>query len=154
MNDAAHVFLEDLEPGLRFECPQWEVTADDIIRFAREFDPQPFHLDAAAARQSLFEGLAASGWHTASMMMGMATRSSFQPANGHIGMGVDGLRFHRPVRPGDILHMDIEILSARRSASQPGYGVVKVRWAARNGEGQAVAEATPSMWIAARRARA
>lgn len=155
MSDAPALYLEDLTPGMRFACPSWTVEADDIVRFAREFDPQPFHLDAAQAAETFFGGMVASGWHTAAMMMGMATRSAeFQPANGHVGMGVDGLRFHRPVRPGDVLHMEIEIVSTRRSATHPGFGVAKVRWHARDGGGEAVAEATPSMWIATRTATA
>lgn len=148
------VYLEDLEPGRRFDCPPWDVTEADIVRFAREFDPQPFHLDPEAAADTLFGGLAASGWHTGAMMMGMATRSSLQPANGHVGMGVEAVRFLRPVRPGDRLHMVIEVLDARRSGSRPGYGVVKVRWRAWNQSGETVAEATPSMWVEARDAGA
>jgi len=153
VNATRSVYFEDLAPGMRFDCPTREVTEQDIVRFAREFDPQPFHLDREAAEATFFQGLAASGWHTAAMMMGMATRSDFQPANGHIGMGVDGLRFQRPVRPGDTLHMHIKILNARRSTSQPRFGVVKVRWEACNDRGEVVAEATPSMWIEAREVR-
>lgn len=149
MSSREHVHLEDLEPGQRFECAPWSVTAEDIRRFAREFDPQPFHLDAEAAAGSLFGGLAASGWHTGAMMMGMATRSGFQPANGHVGLGVEAIRFHRPVRPGDTLSMTIEIIDVRRSTSRPAYGVVRVHWLACNQSGDTVAEAIPSMWIEA-----
>lgn len=149
---SAPYYLEDLATGMRFDCPTWPVTEADILRFAAEFDPQPFHLDHAAAASSVFRGLAASGWHTASMMMGMATRSDMHIANGHVGMNVEQLRFAKPVRPGDTLHMEIEILDARRSASRPDYGIVRVRWHARNQHGETVAEATPSMWVQARTA--
>ena len=149
---AEPVCFEDLVPGRRFECPSWAVTHEDIVRFAREFDPQPFHLDPDAAAETLFGGLAASGWHTGAMMMGMATRSTLQPVNGHVGMGVENVRFLLPVRPGDTLHMVIEVLDARRSGSRPGFGVVRVRWRARNQSDEIVAEAIPSMWVEAREA--
>lgn len=154
MRDAGRMYFEDLVPGRRFECPTWDVTADDIVRFAREFDPQPFHTDPEAAAGTLFNGLAASGWHTGAMMMGMATRSTLQPVNGHVGMGVERMRFLQPVRPGDTLRMEIEVLDARRSGSRPRFGVVRVRWRAWNQAGDAVAEAIPSMWVEARTAAA
>ena len=150
MTDKPSHYFEDLVPGLRFDCPPWEVTEADIIRFAREFDPQPFHVDPEAALDTGFKGLAASGWHTTAMMMGMATRSGLMPVNGQIGMSVESIRFPMPVRPGDVLSMDIEVLEARRSSGRPDHGIVKVRWRARNQNGDVVAEVVPNMWVRAR----
>ena len=99
------LFLEDFAVGQTFRTAVFRVTADDIQRFAREFDPQPFHLDETAARQSIFGGLAASGWHTAAVTMKLVVASELSPANGIIGMGFDELRWPRPVRPGDELHV-------------------------------------------------
>ncbi len=150
MGDHAIHYFEDLTPGMRFACPPWEVTQADIVRFASEFDPQPFHLDPEAAERTGFKGLAASGWHTTAMMMGMGTRSGLRPANGQIGMSVESIRFAKPVRPRDTLTMEIEVLETRRSASRPDHGIVKVRWRAWNQHGDLVAEVVPNMWVQGR----
>lgn len=151
-NPPATLYLEDLKPGMRFGAPRWEVTEEELKRFAGEFDPQPFHLDHEAAKASVFGGLAASGWHTAAMMMGLFTRSELKLANGLVGMSIDGLRWHRPVRPGDALSLEVEILEVRRSTSNPGFGVVKMRWQGSNQNGEPVIEALPNLWVQARRA--
>jgi acyl dehydratase len=103
------------------------VEADRIKSFAAEFDPQPFHLDDAAARETIFRGLAASGWHTAAMTMRLLVESEFEPAGGIIGGGFDELRWPRPVRPGDELRVESEVLETRPSKSRPAHGLVKVR---------------------------
>jgi len=144
------LYLEDLAAGMRFSAPEWPVTEADIIRFAREFDPQPHHLDPEAAKTSFFGGLAASGWHTAAMIMGMAMRSDMQMTGGQVGIGVERLRFNRTVRPGDTLRLDIEILDVRRSRSQPGWGIVKYRWNCVNQDGELVMEVVPSALVRAR----
>lgn len=144
------LFLEDLAAGMHFSGPEWEVTAEDVIRFAREFDPQPHHVDPVAARDSFFGGLAASGWHTAAMIMGMAMRSDMQMTGGQVGIGVERLLFKRTVRPGDTLRLDIEILEARYSRSQPGWGVVKSRWNCFNQDGEQVMEIVPTALVRAR----
>lgn len=125
MNDVH--YLDDLALGQRFGSGRVLVDTDAIKRFAAEFDPQPFHLDEEAAKGSLFKDLAASGWHTAAITMRLVVEGEFKPAGGVIGAGIDELRWHQPVRPGDELTLDSEILEVRPSASRPGQGMVKVR---------------------------
>ena len=98
-----------------------------IKSFAAEFDPQQFHLDENAAKGSIFRGLAASGWHTAAMTMKLLVASELQPAGGIVGAGFDEFRWPTPVRPGDELRVESEILEVRPSKSRPEIGVVKVR---------------------------
>ncbi|MDI3307836.1 MAG: MaoC family dehydratase [Acetobacteraceae bacterium] len=118
-------YLDDLAPGQRFGSGRVTVTAADITAFATAFDPQPFHLDEAAARGSIFRGPAASGWHTAALTMRLLVGSEFRPAGGIIGAGMDELRWPRPVRPGDTLR--VEVLETRPSRSRPDQGLVKTR---------------------------
>lgn len=120
-------YLDDLAPGQRFGSGRVTVTAADITAFATAFDPQPFHLDEAAARGSIFRGLAASGWHTAALTMRLLVGSEFRPAGGIIGAGMDELRWPRPVRPGDTLRVEVEVLETRPSRSRPDQGLVKTR---------------------------
>ena len=98
-------YLEDLHVGDRFESDAFEVTEEGIIAFARQFDPQPFHLDVQAAEQSVFRGLVASGWHTAAMSMRLFVTGGLKLAGGSVGLGVDELRWPRPVKPGDTLRL-------------------------------------------------
>ena len=120
-------YLEDFAAGQKYESGRILVSADKIRAYAAEFDPQPFHLDDAAARGSLFGGLAASGWHTASLTMNLLVRSELRPAGGFIGAGVDELRWPGPVRPGDELHLVCEVLETRESRSRPTHGLMRVR---------------------------
>ncbi|HYX65394.1 MAG TPA: MaoC family dehydratase [Burkholderiales bacterium] len=120
-------FLEDFAAGQKFGSARLRVEAERVKRFAAEFDPQPFHLDEAAARRSLFGGLAASGWHTAAMTMRLLVESELKPAGGIIGAGFDEFRWPRPVRPGDELRLEIEVLEVRPSRSRPEQGMVKIR---------------------------
>jgi acyl dehydratase len=120
-------FLEDFAAGQKFGSGRLRVDAERVKRFAAEFDPQPFHMDEDAARGSLFGGLAASGWHTASLTMRLLVESELKPAGGIIGAGFDEFRWPRPVRPGDELHLEIEVLEVRPSKSRPEQGMVKIR---------------------------
>lgn len=120
-------YLEDLAIGQTYGSGRVQVTAEEIKQFAAEFDPQPFHLDEGAAQQSLFRGLAASGWHTAALTMRLLVQSEFHPAGGLVGAGLEELRWPRPVRPGDELRLETEILAARQLISKPGHGLVKIR---------------------------
>jgi acyl dehydratase len=120
-------YLEDFAAGQTFESGRLRVERDRIKSFAAEFDPQPFHLDEEAARQSLFGGLAASGWHTAAMTMRLLVESDLKPAGGILGAGFDEFRWPKPVRAGDELHLRIEVLETRASKSRPDQGVIKVR---------------------------
>jgi acyl dehydratase len=132
-------FLEDFEAGQTFGgAGRIRVDEQRIKAFAAEFDPQPFHLDSAAASDSIFRGLAASGWHTAAMTMRLLVGSDLRPVGGIIGAGFDEFRWPRPVRPGDELRVESEILEVRPSKSRPDQGVVKVRTTTLNQNGEAV----------------
>ena len=120
-------YLEDFEVGRIFHSGPLKVTQDGIKKFATEFDPQPFHLDESAATESLFGGLAASGWHTAAMTMRLLVDSDLKPAGGIIGLGFEEFRWPAPVRPGDELRMECEILEVRNSRSRPMQGFIKIR---------------------------
>ena len=132
-------YLEDFAPGQKYGGrTRLAVSAERIKSFAAEFDPQPFHLDDAAARRSIFRGLAASGWHTAAMTMRLLVESELRPAGGIVGAGFDEFRWPAPVRPGDELRVEIEVLAVRPSNSRPEIGVVKIRTTTLNQKGEAV----------------
>jgi acyl dehydratase len=120
-------YLEDLAVGQVFGSGSLTVTAEEITAFAAQYDPQPFHLDDAAARQTMFGGLAASGWHTAALTMRLLVGGEFRPAGGIIGGGMDELRWPRPLRPGDTLRLETEVMEVRPSRSRPQQGLVKAR---------------------------
>jgi acyl dehydratase len=127
MRPTEPMFLEDLTVGQTFRSGSVTVDPEKARAFAAEFDPQPFHLDEAAAAGSLFGGLVASGWHTAAITMRLLVESGFKPAGGIIGIGFDQCRWPRPVRPGDELHVESEVLEVRRSSSRPDQGWINVR---------------------------
>jgi acyl dehydratase len=120
-------YLEDFAFGQVFSTGRLQIDADQIKSFAREFDPQPYHLDEEAARKSVFGGLAASGWHTAALTMRLLVDGEFRPAGGILGIGFDELSWPRPVRPGDELHVKSEVLEVRPSKSRPDRGLIRVR---------------------------
>jgi acyl dehydratase len=133
------LFLEDFAVGQVVASPQrLRVEKDDIIAFARKFDPQYFHLDEEAARHSIFGGLVASGWHTAAMTMRLLTERDTVPAGGSVGLGCDEMRWPIPVRPGDELHIETEVLEIRPSRSRPDRGLVKMRTRTLNQRGEVV----------------
>jgi acyl dehydratase len=128
-------YLEDLKIGDRFVSETYDVTAEAIIDFAREFDPQPFHLDVAVAEKSIFKGLAASGWHTAAITMRLFVQAT-KFAEGAVGLGVDELRWPNAVRPGDVLRVETEIVDVRASRSKPGQGIIRIRNVTTNQRGE------------------
>ena len=134
----AERYLEDFAVGQTFGSGRLVVEEARMKTFAAEFDPQPFHIDAEAARQSLFGGLAASGWHTAALTMRLLVESDIKPVGGIIGAGFDELRWPRPVRPGDELRVESEVLEVRPSKSRPEQGMIKVRTTTLNQKGEAV----------------
>jgi len=140
-------YLEDFSAGMTFRSASATIAADEIKRFAAEFDPQPFHLDDAAARETMFGGLAASGWHTAAITMKLMVASEFKPAAGIVGVGFDELRWPRPVRPGDELHVETEVLETRASKSNPRQGLIKIRMSTLNQNGEAVLIATGNLIV-------
>ena len=123
--------FEDFPIGTRLQSVPIKVTEESIIEFARQFDPQPFHVDPATAQRTLFGGLAASGWHTAAISMRLFIQTMNVPG-GIIGMGVDELQWPNPVRPDDQLRLDIEIIDARLSKSRPGFGIIRIHNITRN----------------------
>lgn len=131
-------YLEDFAVGQKFGSGRLRIDEERIKSFAREFDPQPFHLDEAAARHSIFQGLAASGWHTAALTMRLLVEGELKPAGGIIGAGFEEFRWPRPVRPGDELHLESEVLEVRPSKSRPTQGLVKVRTTTLNQNSEAV----------------
>ena len=134
-------FLEDFVVGQVFSpAARLRVAKDEIIAFARRFDPQAFHLDEETARNSIFRGLVASGWHTAALTMRLMTESEFKPAAGSIGLGFDGLRWLVPVRPGDELRIESEVIEVRPSKSRPDLGLMKMHTRTLNQNGQVVQE--------------
>lgn len=120
-------YLEDYSAGQKFGSGRLRVDGERIKSFAGEFDPQPFHLDEEAARPTIFRGLAASGWHTAAVTMRLLVEGELKPAGGIIGLGFDELRWPKPVRAGDELHVESEVLEVRPSTSRPDQGLIKVR---------------------------
>jgi acyl dehydratase len=126
-NEVTIRYLEDFSAGQIFRSRSLQVDKKQIIAFAAEFDPQPFHLDEVAAQGTIFGGLAASGWHTTALTIRLILASDLNPAGGVVGAGVEELRWPRPVRPGDELYVECEILDVRTSRSRPECGLVKVK---------------------------
>jgi acyl dehydratase len=131
-------YLDDFAVGQTYGSPRLQVDEVRAKAFAAEYDPQPFHLDDAAARKTVFGGLAASGWYTAALTMRLLVDGELKPAGGIIGLGFDEFRWPRAVKPGDELHLVSEILDVRASKSRPDQGLVKVRTTTLNQNDQPV----------------
>jgi len=122
------LYFEDFKVGETSEMGRRGVDRDEVIAFARDFDPQPFHIDEEAARASMFGGLIASGWHTVSMVMRMMCDSYLLQSASLGSPGVDHVKWLKPVRPGDTIRAVRTVLEARVSKSKPDVGIVKTRW--------------------------
>jgi len=145
-------FLEDFAAGQTFGgSGRMRIDTERIKSFAAEFDPQPFHLEEKAADESIFKGLAASGWHTAAVTMRLLVESDLKPAGGIVGAGFDEFRWPRPVRPGDELRVESEVLEVRPSKSRPGQGLIKVKTTTLNQNGEAVQISVGSLIVPRRR---
>ena len=140
------IYLDDLVVGQRFQSGHHEMTAAAIKDFAARFDPQPFHLDEAAADNSFFHGLVASGWHTASVTMRLLVESDLKLAGGLIGAGGE-LTWPQPTRPGDILTVLSEVLAVTPSRSKPDRGFVTVKSETKNQKGEVVQAMTTRMLV-------
>ena len=125
------LYLDDVHVGMRLVSATHALDTAQIKEFARQFDPQPFHLDEVAASGSLFEGLAASGWHTAAITMKLITTMRPTIAGGIIGAGAE-LNWPTATRPGDVLRVESEIIEIRPSRSRPDRGIVLLRSQTRN----------------------
>jgi acyl dehydratase len=131
-------FWEDYEVGQRFDIGSTSFTADEIVAFARQFDPQSFHVDAEAAKNSLFGELVASGWHVASKLMRLFVDNYIDHRTALGSPGLDELRWLKPVRPGDTLTAWVECAGKVPSKSRPQMGVVHEHWRATNQKGEMV----------------
>ncbi|HXZ08570.1 MAG TPA: MaoC family dehydratase [Paraburkholderia sp.] len=143
------VYFDDLKVGDTFITATYEVSAEDIKRFAAEFDPQPFHLDDEAARDTMFGGLAASGWHTAAITMRLLVTSGPKLANGMLGAGGE-IEWKMPTRPGDVLHVESEVMELIPSRSRADRGMLVLRSRTINQQG-AVVQSLSAKLIVARR---
>jgi acyl dehydratase len=132
------LFFEDLAPGQVVELGSRTVTEAEILEFARQFDPQPFHVDPEAAKSSAFGGLIASGWHTGAMWMRLYVDSLLDGAAAMGSPGIEELRWLAPVRPGDTLSGRLTVLEATPSASRPDRGTVRIRGEMVNQDGVTV----------------
>ncbi len=121
------LYLEDLQEGQQFQSGHYQLTPEKVKAFAREFDPQPFHLDETLAKDTFFGHLVASGWHTAAITMRLMVES-FPIADGLIGAGLEELQWLKPVNPTDFLWLQSKILSIRQSKSKPHLGIVRVEF--------------------------
>jgi acyl dehydratase len=130
-------YFDDLKVGDRFKSEPLKVTEKQVIEFAHKFDPQMFHLTRKSAERTIFKGLIASGWHTAAMTMRLFVQA-LNFAEGAIGLGVDELRWSNPVRPGDVLQVETEIVNVRPSRSKPNYGIIRLRNVTTNQRGEIV----------------
>jgi len=142
---AAERYLEDFAAGQRYVTASVVVGVDDIKEFAACFDPQPFHLDEAAAARSLFGGLVASGWHTASLAMRLLVESDLRIAGGLVGVGGE-IEWRQPTRPGDELHVESEVLDVTPSRSKPS-GIVSMRAVTLNQRGEPVQAAVMKLRV-------
>jgi acyl dehydratase len=132
------IAYEDLEVGSATEVGKHTFTPEEIIDFASQFDPQPFHLSEEGGRASLFGGLAASGWHTCSVMMGMLVRNTLAGSTSLGSPGIDEIRWLKPVLAGDTLTMYLKIHEKRVSSSRPNVGIVSIEWVGENQRGDTV----------------
>ncbi len=131
-------YFEDYQVGESFEFGDHPVTEEEIVEFARRYDPQPFHVDKDAARDSAFGGLIASGWMTGSVMMRLAVDHLISPLSSMGSPGIDELRWPRPVRPGDRLRVRATVLETKRSQTKPDRGVIQFLQEAVNQDGEVV----------------
>ncbi|UUX96693.1 MaoC family dehydratase [Aquabacterium sp. J223] len=148
--DTAPRYFEDFQVGEHWESAPVQVTADEIVAFGRSFDPQPMHVDEAAAARGPFKGLIASGWHVAAIAMREFVRAGGHGSTPAVGLGVDELKWQAPVRADDRLVVRREVVELRRSASQPGQGIVRTRVTVRNQAGVVVMSLLSAGRVAAR----
>jgi acyl dehydratase len=139
---ANELYFEDFYVGQTFHSVgSAKVSAEEIKEFGQKYDPQPFHLDEAAGEGSFFKGLAASGWLTAAVVMRLRVQS-IKVAGGMIGAGVEEMRWTEPVRPGDTIRTEIEVVGVRQSTSRKAYGIVRTRTLAYNQRNEVVMRST------------
>jgi len=146
-------YFEDYTPGESFELGAYPVTEAEVVSFARRYDPQAFHIDPVLARESIYGGLIASGWHTGSIMMNLLAEHFIAPASSMGSPGVDEVRWPRPVRPGDILRVRVTVTDKRRSVSKPDRGLLRLRQECINQRGETVMSLNAMVFCRCRVAR-
>jgi acyl dehydratase len=147
-------YLEDLEPGQRYQTGSRTLALAEIQAFARQYDPQPFHLDPEAAKHTLFGELVASGWHTMATTMRLIVDSGVQLGWGFLGAGVENMDWPHPVRPGDTLTAENEVLEVKPSRSKPDRGLARIRTTTTNQRGEPVLIVTAKVIVPTRAAAA
>ena len=148
----APLYFDDLKVGDAFVTDEFALDEEQIVTFAAQFDPQPFHLNDAAARQTMFGGLAASGWHTAAITMRMLVSSGPPLVNGIVGAGGE-IEWNSPTRPGDVLHVESEVISLIPSRSRPERGVAVLRSKTLNQRGELVQTLTAKLMVSRRQSQ-
>jgi acyl dehydratase len=151
MNELSERYLEDFAVGQTFGSRRLRVDRERALAFAAEFDPQPFHLEEAAARRSIFGELTVSGWYTAAVTMRLLVETELKPAGGIIGAGLDECRWPRPVRPGDELHVECKVIEVRASKSRPEQGLIKLRTTTLNQDDEPVLVHVVNLVVSRRR---
>jgi len=145
------LYFEDLKPGRVFKSGPVTVDLDAVRDFATQYDPQAFHLDEEAGRNSVFGAMVASGWQTAAYSMRMLADSELNTiANGLVGLQIDKLMWHQPVKPGDTLTAEFDVMSRKHSRSRPQFGVVQLAWRTFNQRGELVMSLENAIWVAVR----
>lgn len=147
MHTPAPAYMEDLHVGQRFTAGPAAVTAADIIAFGRQYDPQFFHTDPEAAKDSMFGGLIASGWQTAAVSMRLLLDAFPQMAGGMLGRTIENMSWLKPVKPGDALFYEAEITDLRASGSNPARGIMRVKAVTKNQRGEAVMESSSIVFL-------
>ena len=150
----ATLYFDDYVPGRTADCGSFSLSEAEIIAFANEYDPQPFHVDPVAAADGPFGGLIASGWHTTSMMMRQLVEHFVSPESSLGAAGVDEIRWPKPVRPGDTLTVRATVLEARLSKSKPDRGIVRSLAEVTNQHGETVMRVTAINFVRTRNSRA
>ncbi len=140
-------YLEDLSVGQRFTTPSAQVSDADIVTFATRFDPQFMHLDAEAAARGPLGGLSASGWQTTALVMRLTIDARPLDGGPVLGLGVDELRWPNPVRAGDTITAELEVISITPSRSKPTHGIVRIHTTAKNQKGDVVLSMFPNLWV-------
>ena len=143
------VYLDDLQVGQKYVTGTYQMTEQSIREFAAQYDPQPFHLDAEAGSKSFFQGLVASGWHTAGVTMRLMVESGIPIAGGLIGAGAE-ISWPRPTHPGSIVHVESEVIEIKQSKSRPERGIVTVRNETKDQSGEVVQVMTAKMIVSRR----
>ena len=150
MTDYGLRYFDDYRPGSTYDCGSFSLSEDEIISFAEQFDPQPFHVDPGAAARGPFGGLVASGWHTAALVMRQLV-DHYLPAAASLGSpGLDEMRWLNPVRPGDTVRVQATVMEARRSHSKPDRGIIKTVVEAVNQDGGTVMRAIATNFLRVR----